>query len=284
MAEERRPGPFEPIKINLVEQEGWKKYDTASGALDWVSDSGWEDFKHMDIRTLEGLIGDIAEVPPKGKKKSKLNFNSDELRYLAEQLKDQSDQLEETRRIITDAATDMYEVAAIPNDGDVEWAMENATKDLIGYAKFQENIWDEILTESVRKGPMEWSPRKKYKVEDILKQLSERITLEHKKGTWERYVLFDFWEAPIVQNLFSRHRGSPEAYEELKREFKQLSDGYVADLFKHLDKNMQTVDMNNRADWTSSWKSILTHGEAWDAQKELVEVLKTMPPETEYAG
>jgi hypothetical protein len=277
-------GPFAPTKFNLVEQEGWQRYDTANGkSMDWIHDAGWEDFRHMDLNTLEGLIDDISHVPQKGKKKSKLDFSSEELRYLAEQLKEGNDKLEEPKRLIVDAATWMYEAAAIPNDSDIESAIEKATEDLISYAEFQEDIWDEILTEKVRQGPMEWTPRKRYESAHILKQLSERIKLVHEKGKWDRFLVFDFWEAPIVHELFRKNRGSASAYEQLKREFQQLSDGYVADLFKYLDKEMENVDINNRTDWNASWKSMLGGGEPWGAQKELVEVLKEMPEEAEDA-
>jgi hypothetical protein len=281
---EPRPHPFAPIKINLVEQQGWEKYDTASGGLEWAFDSGWEDFRHMDARTLADLIDDIASVPQKGKKKSKLDFDSEELRYLAEQLKEGNDQLQETQRMIVDAAQWMYEAAAIPTDGDIQDAMEKVKEDFISYEQLEEeDIWEKILTEKVRRGPMDWSPRKKYEIAEILKQLSERITLKHEKGKWDRFLVFDFWEARIVQELFSRHRGSPEAYEALKRDFERLSNGYVADVFKYLDKIMKDVDINNRTDWTSSWKSMLGSGEPWAAQKELVEVLKDRPEEPEDA-
>lgn len=283
MAEHARPSPFAPIKINLVEQEGWEPYNTANGkAMDWIHDSGWEDFRHMPLSTLEDLVDDIASVPQNGKKKSKLKLDSDQIEYLAEQLKERNDQLEITQRMIVDTATWMYEAAAIPNNSDVEEAMEKAKEDFEEDSLYGDP-WDPILDESVRRGPKDWSPVKRYSSEEVKKQLLARISFEREKNHWDRYLVFDFWEAPVIQTLFSRWKGSPWAYDRLKSEFKMMADGYVSDVLKHLDKIMQGVDINNRTDWNDSWKSMLTSGEAWGAQDEMVEVLKDMPKEAEDA-
>lgn len=272
---EQRPSPFEPIKINLVESSDWK--DKWEGAQ-WASDSGWEDFRHMGLATLEGLIDDIASVPPKGKKKSKLDFSSEELKYLAQQLKNGNDKLEATQQMITDAGTWMYEASAIPNDGDIEEAMEKATEDFLEET-FSEDLWEPVYSGFVRKGPMEWSPRKKYEADEILGQLAKQIKFEHEKGHFDRYSIFNFWDAPVVQELFSKYRGSPEVYRRLKSEFQRLAEQYVKYTLRRLDEVMSDIDVSNRTDWRAAWKSMLASGEASAAQKGLVEVLKEMPEE-----
>jgi len=283
-SEAKRPGPFDPIKINIVEEEDWKKkYDSATGALDWVSDQGWEDFRHMDLTTLEGLIEDIIAVPKKGKKKSKINFTPEQLEYLARELKDRSDKLEQTQRMITDAATWMYEAAAIPSDKDVEYAMERAKED---FTENQGNDlygdpWDPIIDENVRNGPKDWSPIKRYSSVEILSQLFQFINFKREKDHWDRYLVFDFWNAPYMQTLFSRWKGSAWAYDRISSEFKSLAEGYVNDVLKRLGKIMEDVDISNRADWSDSWKSMLKNGEAWGAQEELAELAKEMPEDFE---
>lgn len=276
---ETRPHPFAPIKVNLVESSYWK--DKWEGAQ-WASDSGWEEFRQMDEDTLKGLIDEIASVPPKGKRKSKLDFSSEELEYLARQLSEQNEKLETTRQMITDAATWMYEAAVVPHDGDIEEAMEKAREDFLEET-FSEDLWEPVYSGYVRKGPMEWSPRKKYEAAEILGQLAKQIQFKHKKGHLDRYLIFDFWDAPIVQELFSKYRGSPEAYRRLKADFERLADRYVKITLYRLDKITEDINVENRTDWRAAWKSMLASGEAPAAQRGMVQVLRDMPQEAEDA-
>lgn len=272
----------EPVRINLVEQDGWKKYDFASGKLDWAVDSAWDDFKAMSKDTLEALIDDLwGSSPGKGKRKPSRRLSSQELQYLAMQVKELDDVLEPVRRAIVDASQWMYELAAIPNDDDIKDAMATAREEFEGNPEMNDDLWEPILMSDVRRGPKEWRPRLgRFTRKELIQDLLGTISFEREKGQWDRYIEFFFWRSLPAQELLRRN---PSAEEELDAEFRNMRGNYLSDFWKALSKEMENVDIYNRADWRLNWKSMLSDGSVVsEAQNAIRKVLAEMPKEESY--
>jgi hypothetical protein len=271
------------IRINLTEQEGWQRYDTASGDVDF-SDHAWQSYKYMGDDDIERYLNDIAETPAKLKRRKllKLDLSHDQLRYLRHQLREADDRLDEPRRMITDALQWMYEAAWIPSDGDIEYAMKQVSEEIMADDM---NLDEELFSPVVnfypsenRRGPKAWSPRgRKFLGEEVAKQISDAITLSHEKDHWDRYLDFDFWSMPVTKQLL-KIDPSPEMHERIEKEFNSFFSQYVYALFRRLEKIMANVDIDNRADWRQSWKSMLEDGYTVnEARKGLATVAAEMP-------
>ncbi len=277
------PPKNKPIRIDLVEQEGWQRYDTASGEVDF-SDHAWEAYKYMSQIDLESHLNDIAETPVKlkGRKVQKLNVSSDELGYLVHRLREGDDRLETARQMITDTLNWMYEAAAMPSDSDVEYAMEQVSEEIMADGmNLTEELFEPVINWNLSPhhlGPKAWSPAaRKYRPEEVAKQLSEAIAFVHQKDRWDRYLDFDFWKMPVIQEL-TKIDPSPEMRGRLEVEFKYFTSEYLNAFFRRLEKIMANVDIDNRADWRKQWKAILEDAfTVVEARKGLATVAKEMP-------
>lgn len=269
----------DPVRVNLVEQEGWKKWDPAHIDLDWILNAAFEDFRHMDESTLEGLVDDLwSSSPGKGKRKPRRQLMSEELEYLAGQLKDYNETLEPVQRAIVDAAQWMYELASIPVEHDIRESMEKAAEEFKSNPEMTDDLWGPILHQrDSEEGPKGWFPGKRDLIteEQLVDQLTKEITFDRNKGAWDRYIVFDFWSAPAVFRLLKKH---PDFDYRVHREFEHIRSGYLSDFFKALEKEMEGVDVNNRTDWDKNWKSMLSDPSVVsEAQEAIKMVLKDMP-------
>lgn len=266
--------PFEPIKINLVEEKGWEK---RFGSSESANDAAWEDYINMSADDFESLIDDLWSARDTKKRVSKKRLTSEELEFLADQLKANNEHLEPVKQTITDAMTWMYEAAAQPTDDDIKGAMEMASE-LISTSMDDTHLWASmVVDEDSRRGPKEWSPRKRYTAEEIRNQLAAQVSYEHEKGHWERYLIFSFWDAKVSQELFSKMRGSPIVYGNMKEEWGLLAKDYIHNFFTHLGDIMDDVDLSDRTDWNRAWKSMLKSGIEPGVREGIREVLKEMP-------
>lgn len=263
--------PFEPIKINLVEERAWEK---RFGSSDHANDAAWEDYSHMSADDFESLIDDLWDAKDTKKRVSKKRLTSEELEFLAHRLKERDERLEPVKQTIVDATTWMYEAAAQPTDSDIEEAMERASSVLQESDAISSYTWEPVLQDEddVRRGPKEWSPRKKYPADEVIKQLMGQVSYERKKD-YERYLIFNFWDAKVAQELFSRMKGSPIIYGNMKEDFERLALDYTVTLFD----NLVVDDVSNRTDWNASWKSMLKSGIEPGVREGIREVLKEMP-------
>jgi hypothetical protein len=270
---------FPPVRISLVEQKEWKPYDPSETSSNWTSDAAWEDFTHMETRDLEPLIDDLSEAKNEKGRSPRRKLTSEEVEWLAVQVKEGNGALEETKQAITDALNWMYEAAALPSDSDIEEAMEKAAQTVVEEFSLDVDLWESVLeVEGRRRGPKEWSPRKRFESEHILGKLLDRVTYERKENHYDRYLVFDFRNAQPVHDVLSRS-GWPadRIIPELTGEFQSLRIDYTLDVFSELKKIMEDIDVSNRTDWRKAWKSMLTSGIAVGVQKEMYAALKEMP-------
>ncbi len=278
---------FPPIKVNLVDHTGWKPFDPTDKITEWANDAAWEDLRHMDADDLETYVYDLSDAKGKRGGKPRWKFSSDEIEWLAKQVKENPDLVEETRNAIVDAMTWMYEAAYMPQKGDIQEAMESAVETLIDDYPLNHDLWGPVLAlEALRRGPKEWSPRKRLEATEILKDLLEHVSLEQEEGHYDRYLVFDFRNAKVVHDLLSRSTWQRAMLENaLGREFDDLSETYLWRFFDALKNNMEDLDIQNRTDWRKAWRSMLSDGQHMKAvQKEMAEAVKQMPPpETEDA-
>ena len=91
---------------------------------------------------MEILIDDLWSASPgKGKRKPRKHLSSEELDRLSIYLKNGEDILEPLQRAIVDAGQWMYEAAAVPEDGDIEDAMEKAAEAFKGNPEMNDDLW-----------------------------------------------------------------------------------------------------------------------------------------------
>lgn len=274
---------FPEVKVNLVEEEGWKCWDPAQKKDFWESDAAYEDFRHLGIHDLELYIDDLWESKNARGRKPRRKLTAGELRWLAEQLKDGDEILEEgIRQPIIDAMAWMYEIAAMPERGDIQDAMESAEESLIDSFGLQEDLWEPVLElEGRRLGPKDWRPRKKLEAEGILNELADHIRFEQEEDHYDRYIIFNFRDAPVVHDLMSRSElPEKDLVHKMEAEFDALRQYYLSDFWRALDSVMKDIDISYRADWRASWKSMLSdHTIGTAARTAITKVLKEMPEE-----
>lgn len=274
---------FPELRINLVEQKGWKQYDPSGKIMEWSSDSAFDALHHMSADDLETYVNDLATALGKRGGRPKMRFTSQEIEWLAQKVKDGDPLVEQTRYAIQDALTWMYEAAYMPSRTDVRDAMDEATKSMVEDWDLRKDIWDPVLAlDEARRGPKEWSPRKKFEMRVILSQLLDQIRLDQEENHYDQYMVTSFLGAQATKDLLSRSDWERSMLENaLGREFKDLMDAYLHSFFKHLEKSMEDLDIENRADWRKAWKSMLNSGVAPGVQKELAAAIKEMPAEAE---
>lgn len=274
---------FPELRINLVELKDWKPYDPSDKIMEWSSEAAFEALHHMSSDDLETYVNDLTMARGKRGAKPRRRFTSEEIEWLAQKVKEGDPLVEETRHAIQDAMTWMYEAAYMPNQSDVDDSMEDAGKSVINDLEIRKDIWDPVLSlEEERRGPKEWSPRKKVEAKEILSQLVSKISLEQKEGHYDRYLVTNFLSAQVTKDLLSRsHWQRAMLQNALGREFKDLVDVYLGYFFDFLKRTMEDLDIENRADWRAAWRSMLNSGIAPAVQKEMAEALKEMPAESE---
>lgn len=274
---------FPVRRVNLVEEKAWKeRWDPAGKIGNYASENAYDAFSHMEARDLERYVNDLATYRTKGKKAPR-KFSSEEIEWIAKLVEDGDGRVDQTNQAILDALAWMYEAAYLPDKGDIEGAMERAEDNVSKYFDVNLDLWEPVAAlQQARRGPKEWSPRKRLEVHEIMRDLLKRVNLEQKEGHYDRYLVFDFRSSQVVRDLLSRSKWAEiDLVYTLKVELQALSDTYVIDFFENLEKIMDDIDIFNRTDWQKSWKAILSSGVAPDAQKEMAAAVKEMPTEAE---
>jgi hypothetical protein len=174
---------IKPIKINIVEENGWKNWDyaTSGGISEWSMDNAWDDWTHMEESTCRGYLEDLikASLP----KKQQLRFSWDDLEGICEEMKrDRHRKFESVSQAIIDAHQWAWEEAYTPDDRDIKIAMEKAERNWDWDFKMA-TFWEYIQKEHIEEGPREWSPRppKTWTIGQFYGQLMERIEYERRR-------------------------------------------------------------------------------------------------------
>lgn len=274
---------FPEKRVNLVEEETWKEHwDSGGKIMDYANDNACDEFHQMGARDFERYVDDLATYRTKGKKAPK-KFSSEEIEWIAKRVKAGDIRVESVGYAIRDALTWMYEAAYLPQEGDVADAKDQAAENVLGNFSLNLDLWEPVLLlGQQRRGPKEWSPRKRLEEGDILRDLLKHVELEQEEGHYDRFLVFDFRSSQSAKDLLSRSTWAEvDLVYSLKIEFDALRNDYVIDFFSALKKIMEDIDINNRTDWQKSWKAVLSSGDARGAQKEMAAALKQMPAETE---
>lgn len=204
---------FTPERVNIVELDGWSRWDPAGDISNWASDSAWDDWRHMEDSTCQEYVDDLVDASMGKRERQKVG--PEELERICEYLKEEgwSGDLESTHHSITDALTWAWEEAYTPNDGDIQFAVEKAgDRWEFDFGEDWNLIAGEIRTPPKgAKGPKEWIPQTaEWSWGDIVEDLLKHVTYSRKPGWYDRYVTFDFGKAEPVKDLL-------EAAEEEKR-------------------------------------------------------------------
>jgi hypothetical protein len=237
-----------PLKINIVEEDGWKPYDPGNvkGVWQWAIDNAWDDFTNMSEDTCESLVRDLykpGELDDAG------------LERICEQLKDDHAALENTAQAMMDASQWAWEEAYTPTDGDIAKAM----KRIGDWIEF-DDYWSLIVRPHAEAGPKDWYPGRKWTETMILEDLESRISYSRKEDAYDRYIVFDWKDAPPVVDLLAKLKrkpgegGSPA---DVEADLDAWMGAYMNGFWVILSEVMQDVDTHYRVDFWPHWKSVL---------------------------
>lgn len=260
-------GPRAPIRINLIEQPGWGKWDLAGEAGDRASDLAWELFTGLISEgECDSLIMDLAG-PLKERRRRKQDWTGrvvtwDDAALICNALKDGVPELEYTRDTLLSVFRDAYEDALTPSDRDIRDAVDTAIEKMADNYDLDEDFWTPLIDQGAEP-------------EEIVRGLFEetkdgvfvdrQVTYERKPGHHERYLVFDFWKSDAVKSFL---RTLPDDYD-MKATLKALADefqgfvaGFLSRFFVSLDKDMAESDVENRVEWRRHWRDLISDATA----------------------
>lgn len=263
--------PIAPIRINIVDESGWKWKDVS----DWASDNAWDDLINMSDETRKDLVLDLIHASMT--KKEEKAITDEDLEKISEQLEEDWHSLEETKNAIQDAHYWAWEVAYMPEDGDIQYAMEK-DKDFWGEDIRPNDYWKLVLREEGASGPREWSPHPTET--DFWKDLANRVRFERKPDYYDRHLVFDWGQSKTVRELLEALKEHPEegSCKEVEQELRDWADTFTSEVLSHLDDRMQNVDTSYRVDFNPQWKRILSDKSRMaNVRDELLEFLQMGP-------
>lgn len=247
-----------PLRINITEESLWKNYDFASsgGISEWASDNAHDDLRNIRGHDCAEYMDDLIQAfIPKSKRKK---ISSEDLDRLCEAFMDDMGDFESIEYALRDAFTWAWEIAYMPDDGDIETAIKRAKE------RWDEEIqladyWDLILSDEAKPGPKEWSPRPRITERQLFDQLEERINYQRKPGHYDRFIEFDFMDAPAVREMKRALKSHPEdgSVDGLLSELEDLARNFLGYLDGALDQVMENSDPHSRWDFRPHWKGVL---------------------------
>jgi hypothetical protein len=265
---------FDPVKINIVEQDGWEHYDSSGKLLEYASDSAFQEFeayrKTDAKRWVEDILGAKAgDKDPRDWNPTRLVLTDEQLDVLAQALSERK--LEQASQMVLDALTYSWEEAYTPTDRDIKNALDEADDDMLREADFYETA-EELWAPLLETG---WDS------ERILKGLLNVVTYEREADHYDRYVNFEWSDAEpvlaITPFLLADRETAPNKIVRLSAWLKDFANDFMVRFFKRLDGQMKGVDFSNRTDFTSQWTTILKDKAAVKlARKEIAEYLKEL--------
>jgi hypothetical protein len=121
---------------------------------------------------------------------------------------------------------------------------------------------------------------------EVLKQLTDQINYERKENHYDRFLVFTFGEAEVVQRLIDAAKHLPEderdeLLNDLDSELGDAQDAFVRNFFRTLNKSMEGVDLNNRVDFNRQWKSVLEDWSRLKGVREEIQAFMAKPREEE---
>lgn len=267
---------LKPIKINLVEQDGWKNWDyaTSGGISEWASDNAWDDWTNMDSSTCQGYVEDLikASLP----KKEQQKFSRDDLERICEEMQEERvEHFESISQAIIDAHQWAWEIAYSPDDKDVKIAMERAEKSW-DWDFHMAPYW-EFIQKGSEEGPRDWSPRASWTLGQIYDQFMKEIHYERKDDHYDRFMIFDWGKTPAVKRLLEILKTKPNEGDAgaVASDLDDMVSRYLRVFFRELEKRMQDKDIHLHWDLDPHWDIMLKDKSAMiGVRKELEEYLE----------
>jgi len=264
----------EPVKVNLVEHDAWKTWESGGDIMGWSSDSAFDMYRAYVKSDASGWIDDIIGVPSDdvhdwSPKKHK--FTPEERGELVEALK--AGKLnEQTRQVILDAMTWAWEEAYTPNDRDIERSIESAKELVMDEFYFDEGaelLWAPLIAEG-------WDEA------GIKRSLLEVISYKREEHHYDRYITLETGDAGAVRELLDAVASQPAKFIEgtiigINTYAGKVMEELLGFLKKKLEKHMQQVDTSTRVEFTDNWKRMLSDkGAMAFARKEMKDYLFNM--------
>jgi hypothetical protein len=247
------------IRINLVEEKGWKPYDSAGDIMIWASDNAHEELSRMDRDDCRGLVEDLiggrklVQTGPKEWSPRGITVSDEDLDAICDGIDNVVPELESTQQAILDALTWSWEVAFTPSDSDIEHAVELAKEEMPDHFDPDDELWEPLLE----------APKNAWGASLIVTHLVGPVIDEREENHYERYIKFDINGTAPVLELLKAVRRDPERTVEgtiryLEQELASLSASFVSVFFSKLQRVREDVDVSNRTDFRKQWKSMLS--------------------------
>lgn len=265
------------IVRNIVEHDAWKNYDAANsgGVREWASDNAWDDWTHMEPKYCRRYVGELIAAALT--KRERKRITDEDLERICEELRENTwKNLETVMHAITDSHTWAWEAAYTPEDGDISKVMEVIKGEWWGEHQLQD-FW-ELIINPLPEGPREWSPRPHWTLEQIFKDLDERVTYKRQPGYYDRFIVFGWLNAPSVLAIKNELKKHPEkgSSKDVDQDLEAWADDYMNSFAKNLPNRMERVEPHQRFDLDPHWESMLKDKQMLaGVREEILEFLAT---------
>lgn len=274
---------FPPSKIILYEQVEWEDYEGTGQALEYASDSAYQDLRQLKDDDWIRLAQDVLRADrPRGG--YFLDEETEEPK-LVEAVEGDDPHLETFAQLVRDAAVFSWEALYTPSQSDLDEAVDLARREMIddAYEHFHEiGMSDIIEIQEERQAAV---------VKSLLGQVS-LDKMELSESFWKsqflqdvvssgEYLIFPEEGETRVYGVFE---GNPLPTEDVERAVKRwrekldwLWSGFLSLFWKHLKKTALVGDYES-PDFNEQWKIILKDkGQVAAAAKGIREVVGRKP-------
>lgn len=258
-------------RVDLSTYDEWKEFqEVGLNRAESISDYAFRMFENTDIDDLESLIWDMAKAALPRKEFESLSRE------------DFYDLAVETKRggldeLLMEIRTPMewaYENALMPNRGDLELAFDRAL-DWFGRNFYVKSYWNVITVHEPIRGKKEWWPEGELpQITDgtIIGQFLHEIRIEHQSRGEGSFLVFTFGQAPVVKLLLNRLGPDDlDVYEhELSHDILNAEVDFVYAFFRELNKEMGSIEIENRVDFRASWSTMLKETDWTEGVKDQI--------------
>lgn len=264
---------FKIVKVNLVDQPGWKPWDPGGRIGELAYKEAWQYMGRLgsdSISLLQDLAGNLYKPLVRGgphEWSPRDQLTSEDLDLISMGL--QKGHLGLVRQAITDAADWMYQEALTPQDGDCRYAVDKAEMVLEENFNLDEELWASIL-----------EPVSGRCTAIIRSLVHPSVQYERKEGHYDRFLEFDLNQSPAPRLLLEKTplKDRRAVFEAILEEWKRLSQMYIEEWFAALtnimQNIMQNVDPSNRTHWVKHWKATLLSVDMPSIRREMLDYVR----------
>ena len=241
------------VKINIVEEEGWKPWDFAGEFGNIVANASWESIHALKVDDVTEYLEELIK-PTRGPmvRKRWSVVTQEDLGRAAQAMKD--GELESTRMMFQDAASWMYEEAGTPTDRDIDHAIDVAKDD--HYGGHLSGEWDEFAEAYGTEADL------------IAKKLVNTVSYERQPNYYDRYIALSWQDVPEAKAFVkwvvkAGYMTEGMAIDHLKDELKGIAGDFVYNTLEALRRGLEDMNWEDRAKWKKHWEaSKKEHGKA----------------------